>query len=467
MRSPGGQEVILKESVLNMTKTMSASTFNNYLILIIFIVCTGALILLTSSIVIDIAALSILSIAAVVLVRADPVHPYTWFSLFFLLYAISYPYMILIGHPPIQISSYGNSLMVTQWLALSSFLLIVTPVRMERESFKQINHRQYSMGLSKNMFVVFAVLSLMVVVGISLLDFERKDELYESGALVAVIGTRVITVLLILFTVLTAYHIFNKGRFNYVILTTTFFLALATFLVSGERNIILTFVLSMFYLYYILLHKDHNNKYLYLAAPLLLYLPTLFNTFKYFGVTGEVKESTGNLVVDVFNTEFIAASRNLQIILAGSETEGIFSGYTIFSAFIRAFQIPFMPDFLSILAFRPQDWFNDVLLPDRSGGGLGFTLVGEGYINFGYAGVVIIFFIVGALVKHLYVKSNQGLYYLSFYILTIPLFIYSIRGGLATLLSPLVGQILLGIAVIFLMEYVIRKNFMKQETEKV
>jgi oligosaccharide repeat unit polymerase len=440
-----------------MNNRINSSTFYKYLVVIIAIVSTGAVLLMSESIVIDIVSLTVLSAVAVAVVKADPVHPYTWFSVFFLLYSISYPYLILIGSPPIETNAYNYDLMITQWLALSTFLLIVSPVKIERSSFKQINYRKYSIGLSANLFAVFAGLSLLVVIGISLIDFQRKDELYESGALVAVIGTRVITVLLILFTVLTAYHILSKGRFSYIIAAVTFFLTLGMFLVSGERNTILSFILCVFYLYYVLLHKDRHNVFLYLGAPLLLYLPTLFNTFKYFGVTGEVKETSGSVVVDIFSAEFAAASRNLQIILAGTDTAGVFSGYTILAAAARAFQLPFMPEFLSILQFRPQVWFNEVLIPDREGGGLGFTLVGEGYINFGYAGIVILFLIVGGLAKILYFRSNRGLYYLSFYILAIPLFIYSIRGGLATLFSPLVGQILLGIVTIFLLEYFISR----------
>ena len=125
-----------------------------------------------------------------------------------------------------------------------------------------------------------------------------------------------------------------------------------------------------------------------------------------------------------------------------------FHGYTFWIGIIRGIE----PPFINFIDFGAVRWFNETFFSaDRAG--QGFTLVGEGYINFGYFGIIILFIFVGLLIKFLYLKSNKNIYWFPIYLLSIPTFMYSIRADLANIISPLFSQIITTILIILLTNY--------------
>lgn len=92
-------------------------------------------------------------------------------------------------------------------------------------------------------------------------------------------------------------------------------------------------------------------------------------------------------------------------------------GKTILIALLNS--IPFIGRFVNITALNPSEWMMKNFYPDTYaiGGGYGFSPVTEAYTNFGYFGILPMFFIAGflfALVYKNYVKNKslQGLLFL-------------------------------------------------------
>ena len=76
------------------------------------------------------------------------------------------------------------------------------------------------------------------------------------------------------------------------------------------------------------------------------------------------------------------------------------------------------------------------------GQGVGFSLAGEGLINFGYFGVGLFYFALAFSLSFLYNKGQESLAGLVIYVLAAPFFIYVIRGDFSHLFSPIIKQIL-------------------------
>ncbi len=80
---------------------------------------------------------------------------------------------------------------------------------------------------------------------------------------------------------------------------------------------------------------------------------------------------------------------------------------------------------------------------------MGFTIIGEGYLNFGYIGVVLWAIMLGLLVKKLYFSSKRSLTWLVIYVISIPTFIYSSRADLSNITSPLIKQTIIPLAILY------------------
>ena len=90
----------------------------------------------------------------------------------------------------------------------------------------------------------------------------------------------------------------------------------------------------------------------------------------------------------------------------------------------------------------------DTFFPNVHSTKYGFTLVGEGYLNGGYFGIVMIFMLTGFLMRFLYINAQRNIYGMLIYLYMIPIFIYSTRADFANILSPLLKYAILGTLVI-------------------
>ena len=178
--------------------------------------------------------------------------------------------------------------------------------------------------------------------------------------------------------------------------------------------------------------------------------------YKYYFLSGAISDSISlkfkDLILQFLDGEFISASRNLQVLINNKEyTESLFNGYGILNDFKRIF-------FKS--EFSHGNWFQNTFF-SYSKTGYGFTLVGEGYVNLGYFGVILVFVIIGLFIRIIYRKASRNIYFLSIYIYTIPLYMYAIRADLANIFSQFIKHLILSIFIIYVLELVSYSKYRK------
>jgi oligosaccharide repeat unit polymerase len=104
-------------------------------------------------------------------------------------------------------------------------------------------------------------------------------------------------------------------------------------------------------------------------------------------------------------------------------------------------------------------WFTRTLFPDvfERGGGVGFTLVGVGYLNFGPAGVAGLFALMGILVAALErFGQKSGMGFVA-YVNSVPVLLYSIRADMSVPVSQLLKHVFLPIALVVVLGAVVER----------
>lgn len=432
---------------------MKISLSVKYLIMLSVICCTGILLWVIEplKIEIQIIAMVILCFAAIVLSEFDLLHPYFWFSSIFTIYSISYPILYKYGY--VTKFGYSKDLMILQWLALSVFLIVVTPRKIIRT-----NALTYSRSSILNRYLINILCILVLVSSIIIVreGYANKKEIYSSGNIFLLLSINFTIILTIIYMYQLIFQINRKNKLDKLLIIKV---AISIFIITmftGERDLIFRFlVVSILILY---TFNKINNKHLFLLTPLIIVGLPFSHIYKYFFLTGSITSSIeinpGNLFFEFLDGEFISASRNLQVLLNNSEfTKGLFSGSSILNDFIRIFYTT---------GFTHGQWYNDTFFPDVATTGYGFTLVGEGYVNWGYYGVILVFMVIGFFIRFLYLKSNKNIYFLVIYLYTVPIYMYSIRADLGNIFSPFIKHLLFSMLVIKLIEEIINKKIYVQ-----
>lgn len=423
-----------------------------YLKITFYIGLSGAMILFSNNIYIHILSMMILTFGAISLVRYDIAHPYFWFSFVFLLYSISYPILYL-NDRVYDVYIYTKSLMFSQWLALSVFLLVVGPIRVKYSKLKETETRLDS---SKAFLLIISLFLFMAILEISTGGYANKGEIYANGSILISISFRLVLVFLILFAVNIATYALNNNKIDYKITIYVGFIIFLMVFYSGERDLLIRFFIILFYIYYIIVKKSKLSKEVLFLGTFSLALIPILHKYKYFGLTGEKTIMSSNLFFGFLTSDFMSASKNMQILLLDESAKGIFRGKTFLSAILRSFNLDKLPGVNVVSSIQ---WYNDTYFGIKRAG-QGFTLVGDGYVNFGLIGIIILFLFIGLLVRMLYLRSAKGLYHFVFYILSIPIFMYAIRADLVNILTPLIKHNLLVIVLLHIFESIL--NYTKK-----
>lgn len=425
----------------------------SYLILFCYILISGIFLLISDSVILDIFALMILVFGAMSVVYFDIAHPYVWFSFVFMIYSISYPILYLYG-VTYDVNTYTKSLMFSQWLALIVFFIVVSPSKVDYS-----NLVNFKGNLISNKFI-YAITSIMIILTVfefSTGGYTHKSEIH-SESLIAAIGFRAALIFLIVYAINLSISALEKDKLDIKLSGIAFILMFLLVYFSGERDYILRFFVITFFIYYVLIKKSKLSLKLVALGILALTSVPILAKYKYFGLTGEKTVSYSNFLINLFTSEFQSASKNLQIILLDENSNGLFNGVTFVSAILRSL---YLDKILGIERTSSIVWYNQTYFEDGRAG-QGFTLVGDGYVNFGYFGIITLFIIIGILLRFIYTRSNTGIYSFVFYIITIPIFMYAIRADLANILSPLIKQNLLTIFILrMILEIIYDKHFLR------
>lgn len=410
---------------------------------LIFIIIVSGLILLFSdstNIIIHIGSILVLSFGAIYIVKFDLLHPYFWYSTIFTLYSISYP--ILYSANIITRFGYNKQLIILQWLALTVFLLVFSPL-----SNITMNKDKKYIDIKLNKYVINFIWCFLLIATllISRAGYTSKKDIYASGNIFVNFAFSLATLFTIIYMYNLIYKLISKAKIDVLLVIKVWSAIILLTLFSGERDLLFRLIVVTVFILY--LFNKIKNRHIVLAIPFVIIALPLSHSFKYFFLSGQINELNildfKSLIYEFLNGEFVSASKNLQVILNNSQiTEGYFGGRTIINDFVRIF---FETD------FSHGRWFMQSFFPHTTHTEYGFTLVGQGYINFGYLGVILIFALLALFLRILYKNASKNIFYMIMYLYSVPLFMYAIRADIANIFSPFIKYLLLGIIFMYIL----------------
>ncbi|MFD0961664.1 O-antigen polymerase [Paenibacillus chungangensis] len=434
---------------------------SNWMMLLIFITILSFLIIVSKDTFIAILSFFIVTITVMVKVRFDLLHPFTWFVPLYMLYSISYPLLVHMGEAPDN--GYTFQVISLEWFALIAFIITIGPKKREIKSIK-VPIRNFRLILQIILIITF-LFTCIYVLYIYLNGLSSKYEISLSNSVFIKFGA-FFSIFTLVYAIFISNEMINNKKLPVkIVVLTTIWIVLA-FLISGERDFLYRHVLITIFLIDTVYKKIPKVKLAIYGVIGMLSIPILGGLKNVLVSNKGLEPFTLPTFSEILSGEFISASRNLLVLLTNSNQWDFFMGETIWWDFKRVFVPQFL---LNSEVINPVGWFNNSFymgLVSR-GGGQGFTMVGEGYMNFGLIGVMIWFMILGLIIKLLYLKSSKNILYLVSYIAFIPIVIYSIRADLSNLLSPLFSQIIIPILIMLILRSILGKDVTSSKVERV
>lgn len=388
-----------------------------------------------NNIIIPLISIFILILASCIVVRFDIFHPYVWYNTLCGLYLCAYPILYYNG----LYKQYGYSKLILcyGWLALSTIILIC-PI-------EQIKPRKEKSNDNKGIIEIIGVFMDIFIISVMLFIFlsgkyTHKNAIYSANNLFFKLAF-ILVYFKILIYIYNLCKKINLKKSRSIIVKNGFIIFFVS-LITGERDYFFSYLLITLLLLFH--YRKINIQKIILLIPVgIIFLP-LTVSFKYFVLTGKRAEMNifNNIFLKFLDGEFISAGRNLQILIS-NDCYNLFKGKMLLNDFIRIFY----PTKIS-----HQTWFNETFFSSSHTTKYGFTLIGEGYVNGGIFGIILIFLIVGILIRYLYLNSNKSSYNMAAYVYMIPLFVYAMRADIANIVSPLLKYVLLGLGVIKILE---------------
>jgi oligosaccharide repeat unit polymerase len=410
---------------------------------------------------ISIVGLVIFVIFGVISVDCDISHPFVLFNIIFTIYSISTPIINIMGEY-IYCKSYASNfdyvqIIFTEYLALLAFSLIVSPklVTYNISSFaKRINKAVYLYNGIYYVLIAAIIISLIQLIMLKEAGVQSKIDKISEFSQVNYLGFAW-TVITVSVTALLVHSRLQAKRYPFLFISIISTYILLALLISGERGPLFRYVLTLAVATHVLYGKI-KFRYFVIALFAGIYLSTIAGPFKMFlmsnlrltDIPGMLKFEYSDVLLNLMGGEFRSASENLGVVLQAIPSSLPFLyGKSLLFDLIRSV----IPSFLVSPETIPTTvyWFNDTFFSSllAKGGGVGFSLVGTGYVNFGYPGIVGLFLLVGWLIKKLYEYSAKNVVFLICYLSIMPLLAYCIRADLAILISQGLKHILLPIGL--------------------
>lgn len=377
------------------------------------------------------AVLFLLAVLAVMkrFEKKSLVHPLSWFPIFYFLYSVSFPLYYMVD------GEVNNDLLMLVPICFSGFLAFTFGVLIFSPHVSTIP----KVKLSARLLEIFAWLALCICAGLIIYVLgsgvsskrEFLNMVRASGLELAFNIFSFATVIYVLRLIVISQ---SFGGLNVKVQVfdrlgiAMLLIFMAGFGVTGERDFVFRLLLLTMV---VLFGLAYRYKYYYLLVAtfaLVLILPFSQAAKAYLISTGI--EYEGYKAGDIFNTEFASAGRNTYYVIARDITG--YGGETILWDIKRYFNFIFADQQSTGV------WFNDYIrrsFGDEGTSGWGFSLVAEGYMNFGIWGAAILFFVIGIITGFVYRLSSRSGFYYAIYLLYIPTLIYVVRADVANYLS--------------------------------
>ena len=383
--------------------------------------------------------LMVLVVVSIHLSEYQLIHPYFWFSGIFALYSCSYPILYSMGFELFTEISYSKETMICQWLALSTFLITLTPTNYEtlRSPLSYVKSMRFS-TLSLQVLHLMEFILFLFCLKLFASGYTSKKEIQAAGDIFFYAGERLAMIVDILFVYFVAVALANgislrKIKFEFIYSLVPI---LSFILSTGDRSALFKY---FFYLGIILYtFKIITKKNLLLLLPVGVFVMLFSNVFRYIamrsGADMALEYDLRGIVFDFLTSDFHCAARNLQVLINDPKTEGMFGLQLILNDIVFVFYRG--PGIISV-----SEWFNKTYF-SGSIFGQAFTLVGEGYVMAGYLGIFVLFFVIGLIFRYLYKKSLKNIVWLIIFVVMAAAQCFAFREMFMSVLSPLLRQCL-------------------------
>lgn len=399
-------------------------------------------------------AIALLVLISWIISDMELMNPLTWFPPVFFMYSVSFP-MLVFFKKENYIIGIEHALFL-EWVALVVLIVVLSiPVKykVSFESNELVNIRKIVFPI----YIVSLIMSGVYLTYIYTTGLNTKYSIALDQSIFSNLEP-FFSIFVLSFLILFTYNLVINGKISKILLVSSLGFTILILFVAGERDLFLRAIIGMVFLIHCLYKKIKKKTLLLLGLIGIISIPILSN-LKNFAF--DVKEfSFGDSIIsEIFGGEFMSASRNLTFLIAKPDLWNFFRGETL----IWDIQVATMGD-----AISPGAWFNQTFFPNlvARGGGNGFTLVGEGYMNFGVIGVIIAFFVLGLFLKYLYINAYKNLILLIVYVATIPIVIYAIRGDFATIITHFLKHILIPLVIVYIVKIIISKKRVRKKFSK-
>lgn len=349
------------------------------------------------------------------------IHPACWFSAFYFAYATFYSFS--------EIFYTGVSSTTSDVIAIGYFAYLAFIIPVVIYDFVFVKDQGFDLpdGDGGLLIILFLnIICLLSALFIATQGLTSKREVMDS------LGGSTLSFMLSFFVLLSVAlfnsqmnHFLRHNKFSFM--SFWYILSLAVLLfgygVTGERDYIFRYAF-MVYIFLFTFSRKFRFYYPFGALFLLVLLLPLSQSFKGF-LLSEQEAGTTSLDIKLFEGEFISAGRNLDYIVSLDldDMHGVTYLWDLKRSLVPGSE-----------QMSTGKWFNEYLrvkYGNSGESGWGFSLVAEGYLNFGLVGVFIQYFVLSMITLFVYRLSHRGRYFLLYYLFYAASFVYVQRADFA------------------------------------
>jgi oligosaccharide repeat unit polymerase len=398
--------------------------------------------------------------------RNNKLNPSFWLPPVFMLYSISAPFLYILGVYQYY-DSYAEVLFV-EHIAIIMFLISYFNLTgKDKISVNcltlSISNKTISDKLVLFVFMSFAIIyiALLIRSGISI----KFDKAITQDVFLAFDFLFTMLIVIYSFVICKSWLLRSAAPIKHII--SFFIIILLASLLTLERDIIFRAIVVLIFLYFVNVGKANLFK-LGIALITLIVFSTIYKIYlsgsslsdiSMFSKYSDSFSIYTILAILVFGSEFRTASENLALIIDKINIGALdyLNGHALLTEFYTILSFGFLND--REYSGGMSAWFSKEFFINHyeAGGGSGFSLVGQGYLDQGIFGVAVLFMLFGLLVRFFYIRAGRSIYWLIFYINIIPIVMFSLRQGVGAPISQGLKHVFIPILIIYIASKLVKK----------
>lgn len=380
-----------------------------------------------------IVLLAVLSFMIALSSDRNPANPLLYFPLVFSVYHITFPLYFILGGTrisSIQLSEVSQSLDLA-----STFLItfILTSSLLHARSKPLHIEKSYSKGAVLLTLFLFTALFIPAIATGS--QGVGKEQRMIDG--VSVFQTFWGGIYLP-FALLIVQSLSKRQKFHLLIMLIILVIGAIGYIRLHERDFLVYPVLVYFFCIGFFRKISSKKLILFLATiPVFLFFLGVARSASENGVSREL----GSLLLILQENEFISTGRNLAYLISLKQEYT----NTLLGDITSSFFVETSP--------TGTRWFSENAYQNK-----GFGLVAEGYLNFGYVGVIFLAILTATIANFFYNRAKINSAYAAINAIIVISILYSIRSDFASIASGISRKIAIPLLAIMLISSLARKN---------